>query len=317
LALRAELLVRQNKPHEAVELITTDLPSRPTAADDSRLARAFVLLRDLKLYTAAEQVIRQLAQLDPNNRPALAEFLGYYGNVEEAFRILKGLAKVSRAQLAQVGANIVRARRAEVGNKFDAQIEAWLKEAGSEPTATVLNLKTAATLADVQGRYADEEQVYRQLLARDDVQGNLRALVLNNLAFNLAMRNKSDADARKLVEEAIQIHGPTGDLLDTRAMVGLLAGEHARAISDLNLAISDRAKPERLFHLALAHLAAGNKEAALRAYREAMRRGLEASEISPLERPHYERLVRELGTGSRDIQPHDQQAAETRAANPG
>jgi tetratricopeptide (TPR) repeat protein len=242
----------------------------------------------------------------------LAEFLGYYGNVEEAFRMLASLTgTVSQAQLAQVSSNISRARREEFGNKFDPQIETWLKAAQNEPAAVITNLQTAATLADLQARYADEEQVYRQLLARADVKGNLRALILNNLAFNLAMRSKGNADARNLVDEAIQIHGPTGALLDTRAMVSLLAGEHARAISDLNLAISDQAKPERLFHLALAQLAAGNKEAALRAYQEAGRRGLDARKISLLERPHYDRLVRELGVTQEEVKVNNKPADET------
>lgn len=309
LALQAEVLLRQNKAKEAAELVTAQLPSQPTKADISQLARAFVTLRELKLYPEAERVMRQLALVDPKNRAALAEFLGYFGNIEEAFQMLASLAgTVSQAQLAQVSTNISRARREEIGNKFDPQIESWLKGAQSETSAEVTNLQTAATLADLQARYADEEQVYRQLLSRTDVKGNLRALILNNLAFNLAMRSKGDADARKLVDEAIQIHGPTGALLDTRAMVSLLAGEHARAISDLNLAISDQAKPERLFHLALAQLAAGNKEAALRAHQEASRRGLDANKISLLERPHYDRLVRELGVAETEAKVNNKHA---------
>ena len=295
-SLRADYLKRKGKPEAAAALLTQDLPARPSSGDTKDMAKVFLLLRELKLYAAAEKIMRQMVEIDSRNRAALAEFLGLYRNYNEAFSILHSLeGSVAEVQLAQAGLAILNARRAEIGTAYDPQVENWLNKARQKSPQDSAVLLATAQFAEIQERYLAEEEAYRQLLENKDTQGNRRALVLNNLAFNMAMRNKSTAETRQLVDEAIEIHGPTGALLDTRAMVSLFAGEHDRAISDLNLAISDEPKPERLFHLALAQLEAGNKEAALRALREAQRRGLDEKMVSRLEQSHYDRLVKELG----------------------
>jgi tetratricopeptide (TPR) repeat protein len=294
--IRAGLLVAQGKPDQATELLTGLLPSPIAHQDLRKLVTIATWLEQLELIPPAEKLLRRFVELEPRGELALAQFLGRHGDVEEAFEILlKNVNQQNRISVIQAAISTVRDRRTEIGNRYDKQIESWLDLAARDPALQRSALLQRASLRDVQGRHEDEEQLYRQLLARNDLTTAQRTLALNNLAFSLAMRNRAASGGMRLVKDAIEINGPTGALLDTRAMVSLSLGETERAISDLNLAISDIPKPSRYFHLALAQLAAGDKKSARISYLEAQRRGLKPEDVSQLERRMLENLLREIG----------------------
>ena len=75
-------------------------------------------------------------------------------------------------------------------------------------------LSRLASLRNQQGRYAEAEALYRQVL-----QGDGRNLtVLNNLAFLLTFENGKTAEAMTLINRAIEFAGSLPELLDTRAL---------------------------------------------------------------------------------------------------
>ena len=77
------------------------------------------------------------------------------------------------------------------------------------PKDLILQLEYAELL-DLQGRYPELEEIYMRLLKNPHVLGVQRALVLNNLAYLLAVQNKA-GDSRKFIDEAIGILGPQSD----------------------------------------------------------------------------------------------------------
>jgi Tfp pilus assembly protein PilF len=119
--------------------------------------------------------------------------------------------------------------------------------------------------------------------------------VLNNLAFLLAVQNRP-GDAKELIDEAIQIFGPTSDLLDTRAIVELSAKNAKQAIADLDLATVDQPTGLKYFHLAQAHLANKDQLAAAEAMKKALETyKLDRKDLAPAEQPKFDAMLTELG----------------------
>jgi tetratricopeptide (TPR) repeat protein len=177
-------------------------------------------------------------------------------------------------------------------------VEGWLHRGlQNEPTSTHLQLQMAE-LRDLQGRYPDVINMYRSVLNGSEADQWQKAVVKNNLAFVLAMSAKTDAESQealKLTKEAIEVLGPTADLLDTQAMVYLAQNNAQHAVNDLHTAIGEDPAPTKYFHLALAELGSGNRMGAREALRKAKESNFDTEQLSILERKNYEKLERDLG----------------------
>jgi tetratricopeptide (TPR) repeat protein len=152
-------------------------------------------------------------------------------------------------------------------------------------------------LYDVQKKYAEAAEIYAKLLKRDDLTGLRRAVVLNNLAYLVALAGNAAAqndDPLKLVNEAAQIMGPNSDILDTRAVVYIASGRYQDAIDDLELAVTDGPTPSKYFHKAQAHLGAKQNAAALEAWKKAEDLGLNRDALNRMEHENYEKLKLEI-----------------------
>src|SRR5205823_6024141 len=94
------------------------------------------------------------------------------------------------------------------------RVEANLKQSiQNDPENVVLRLQLA-DLMELVGRFDQVEAICGDILKQDA--SNLVAL--NNLAWLLAGKAGQGDDALKLIEKAIQQHGPRPELLDTRAV---------------------------------------------------------------------------------------------------
>jgi tetratricopeptide (TPR) repeat protein len=165
-----------------------------------------------------------------------------------------------------------------------------------------------ADLYDVQKKYDEAAAIYRKLLARSDLEGFDRAIVLNNLSFLVALAGKSAAadgvDPLKLVEEAEQILGPNADILDTKAVVLIERKRYKEAIEELNLSVTDQPTGAKFFHLAVAHLGAEQNRDALQAWDRAEANGLTRDELNQLEHARYDEAkakIDQLRTGSSSV----------------
>lgn len=267
-------------------------------AQQQQLARFANLLVELNDVETAEKIHRELAARDPKLTFELARFVGMHRSPEECFEKLKELYTIDRInEVLSVAMTVARERRDKVGDKFDAQIQNWLEAGFRENPDSITLSVTQADLYDLQKRYDDAANVYRKLLEGDNLVGLRRAVVLNNLAYLVALAGKSaktDVDPMKLVVEAVQILGPNSDILDTRAVVYMSREQYKEAISDLELAVTDGPTASKYFHKAVAHLRAGESRNAIEAWQKAERLGLNRDALNRMEHELYEKVKGEI-----------------------
>jgi tetratricopeptide (TPR) repeat protein len=257
----------------------------------SLLANLLVELDDLD---NAERIYREIAARDPTKIPALATFLGMHRSVDQCFEKLNEVYAPERIPaILQVALVVVRRQREKVGDKFDETMQRWLDTGLRENPDSINLLIDQADFYDIQKRYDDAAKIYRNLLTRDDLTGIRRAIVLNNLAFLVALDSSAaatDVDPLKLVQEAAEILGPNSDILDTRAVVHVARKEYKQAIEDLELSVTDNPTASKYFHKAQAHLLAGENRAAVEAWEKAEELGLNRDAINLMEHRLYEQL---------------------------
>jgi tetratricopeptide (TPR) repeat protein len=183
-------------------------------------------------------------------------------------------------------------RQAKASEQTCAEVESWLKslcvDDGKSPASLWISL---ADLQDLRGRYDDAEACCRTALAR----GGRNPVALNNLAWLLAQKQGKAKEALELIEEAIKIAGPRGELLDTRASVYIALNRAGPALQDLEAALADGQVPTRYFHLAQAHRLANNSKQAADALQKAGVAGLtRPDQLHPAERAAFVKLKNEL-----------------------
>jgi cellulose synthase operon protein C len=281
--LRARLLVLQGQAGEAVRIL------KAYQGAEAGLPVAG-LLEALGQKTAAEEIYRQLnaASDRPEYRLALAGYLGRAGKVAEALELCDQAAAKARPEaLAAVRLAIVRAGTPTAAQR-EHVAEQLVEALRKEPKSLAL-LLLLADLRDFQGRFPEAQALYQQVLQADPQ----NPVANNNLAVLFALHERQAAKALELSQRAIEQAGPAPALLDTRALAYLAAGQHERAVADLEEAIRLEPTGTRYYHLAQAYRAARNTGAAGQALRQAKSLGLTAQAVHPLERADFEKLVAE------------------------
>jgi tetratricopeptide (TPR) repeat protein len=191
--------------------------------------------------------------------------------------------------VAQASVAIVRA--GSMGEEACGPLETWLKEqCAKKPSSAQLWLHLA-DLQDVRGRYEDAEAYCRKSIEQDQ----RNPVALNNLAWLLTQRAGKAGEALPLINRAIEVAGPRGELLDTRASVYIALNQPDKAVKDLEAALVDGPTPTRYFHLAQAQRLANNSKQAVEALRKATSAGLtKAEQLHPVERAAFLKLKVEL-----------------------
>jgi len=210
---------------------------------------------------------------------------------------VKYIVPTKSQETLNIALNVVRERRDKVGDKFDAQIQRWIDAGLRENPDSISLLSMQADMFDLQKRYDDSAILYRKLLDRKDLVGIPRAVVLNNLAFLVALAEKStatDIDPMKLVNEALDILGPSSDILDTRAIVFISRGQYKEAVADLELSVTDNPTASKYFHLAQAHLGAKESRAAVDAWEKAEGLGLSRESLNRMEFDRFEKAKAQI-----------------------
>ena len=183
---------------------------------------------------------------------------------------------------------------------FD-KIQGWLDRGLREdPDMIALRLQQGE-LHDLRRDYTAAVETYRGLLDHPDLIGPSRAVVLNNLAYLLALAQKDEGsltDASKYTAEAVSILGPSSDILDTRAVIAIADQRYDDAIADLKLAVLDNPTASKYFHLAAAYAGSGKPELAAGAWAEAIDRGLTRESVSRLEREQFDRIEQQVSSGA-------------------
>lgn len=299
--LRARLLAKQGKPEEAGDLLVKLLNSAPNEETRLQMTTGVVaLLEEFRQPVAAEAILRKAVAEHPRATIVLASFLGRHGDLNETFSLLEESRKSHPlGMIIQAGLEVLRRRVAEADKQHFAKIDAWMKTAlEAEPNSLTLRLQKAE-LQDIQGQSAEVVSMYRAMLNDKSLDTKQRAIVQNNLAFVLATSGNSGdvTEALQLINEAIDVLGPSSDLLDTRAICYLTQGDTRHAVEDLRAAIIDSPSPVKYIHLAMAEAKAGNKAAARTAIERAREMKFEVNELSAKERQNYEQVSRGIEGG--------------------
>jgi tetratricopeptide (TPR) repeat protein len=282
---RAELLQAIGKLKDPKEITDKQVPVLGFVAG---------LLVELNDLEDAEKIYKLIAAHDSEKNLDLAGFVGEHRDVGQSFDMLGELYSPEKAaDVIRTGIAVLRARRDEVGDKYDARVQAWLDRALLENPDSMPLLMLQAEFSDAQKRYDDAAGTYRKLLKRQDLTGITRAIVLNNLAYLVVLANagsQADADPKKLIDEAGEILGPTTDILDTRSVIEIAQKEYQKAIRDSELAVTDSPSPSKYFHLAVAHLYAGENKAAIEAWDKANDLGDVKKDLNRLEYDRFDEI---------------------------
>lgn len=238
-----------------------------------------------RLLAEAERILRQEASKHPDTTLTLAEFLARQACHEDALALIQKVWTTSPSQavgnaLAAVVSN------GELKEPQRKQAEKILQKAIEVRGRETSLLLVRADLAIAGAQLVEAENLYREILRRDKDQ----VIAINNLAVLLALQPGRGAEALSLAERAVEIAGPQGVLLDSRAMAYLGLNRAREALADLENSLADAIRPTRYFHQAQAYRLLGEEQAAATALAEARSQGLRRDLLHPLERPIYDRL---------------------------
>lgn len=290
LALTAKLAVAENDRETAVEAAKGLIPTE--TVPDARLGElrsTAMLMEDLGFPKAADQLWKDYAARSADGVLGRAEFLGRQQQTAEALDVLdEGWDQLPLERALQSGIVIARNEGATPSEATATRLDDWLTKAQRvDPDSVTISL-LQAELRELQGRPAEVESIYRELMARDDLPVAQRAVVANNLAFSLAKPESID-EANKLIESAIDELGPHPDLLDTRGLIRLVQGNIEQSVDDLQEAVLAPTAAKYL-HLAEAQLAAKQVAAARRALEQAEELGLKPERLSRSDRTRFEQV---------------------------
>lgn len=295
LALEAKLAMAENDRPTAVAAARKLMPSGPVPLEQvAQLRDTARLMEDLGFPKAADKILADYAGRSVDGIVARAEFLGRQKRAGEALDMLEtGWNRLPLERLLQVSLTVVRGKGDQPSSEMTARLDQWFKRALREDPESVVISLLLAELRELEGRSEDVEALYRDLLARKDLAPTQAAIVANNLAFHLA-RPETAMEAGKLIDSAIAELGPHPDLLDTRGVVRLAAGDARRAIADLEEATLSPS-PVKFLHLALAQAEDKQTLAARRSLEQARKRGLDPLLLIPADRARLERVEAALG----------------------
>lgn len=287
--LKARVLKAQNRPvNEAAEPIRAYAQS-----SGARLDLAAAMLEDLGITAEAEAMTRRLAESSPRPEAVLV-LAGYYSRNNRMADAMNLLEKAwSTCPPEAAAASSVAALRTGGGDAAQYQkVEGWITSAiAKNPNSEVL-LVVLAMMYEANDRPNDAVSKYQQVL-----RNNPRSIVaLNNLACLYANRENRTAEALTLINQAMDLTGPDTELLDSRAMINLKAGQAESAMRDIQQAISQSPSPSprHLFRLGQAQFANKNRVGAAEAITKAKKLGLQAKDLPAHEKSEYQKLCLEL-----------------------
>jgi tetratricopeptide (TPR) repeat protein len=286
ISLRAQLLGKQGHGDQAAPALLAMVEK------DGKLAGSVAgLLEQIEQPKLAEEMYKK--HIDQAKNPeatlALAEFYGRQHRAGEGLALCEAAFQTCPEERVASTAVMILYQ----GQGSDEQcrrVVGWLRAAAEKNPKSTALLNYLTDVLRLQRDYPAMIELYRRILQQNPND----ALVLNNLAWLLALSERNGAEALKTIQRAIDLDGPQAELLDTRAVIYLILGDSSRALQDLKDVIAERPGPGRYFHLALAQQLAKNRSAALEALQRAQRLGLSATTVDYLEQNAYQRLCSEL-----------------------
>jgi Tfp pilus assembly protein PilF len=215
--------------------------------------------------------------------------LGRKKQVTEALKLCDDIATKFPAE-SLYGSEVVILRTGGGTTKQLNAVERDLAEAVKRNKSSILLLRVSAELQELRQQHSKAIAFHRQILKLDPKD----VVALNNLAWLLALHAGQPGEAVKLANQGIELVGPVADLLDTRGVAHLKAGDAKLAVDDFKEALSHGPTGPLYFHLAEALWAADDKSGAKAAWRKAVDLKLSERAIHALEKRDYLKLQPEM-----------------------
>ncbi len=306
-SLQADMLFVAKRPQEAFDLLTgfvdrTDVQPKSRAertylvADKLASLYQQLMKSDGKLFAdqfsrQAEIFYRASSEDHPGFQLQLAEFLSRLSpaKIDESLdmldRIMDGSDPFAFGMTcAAVQKNI--ATHKDKVKRLDEVVERALRKL-NRPVTLLMVMADSLTS---QSRYADAEKFYREVIKKNPHEST----ALNNLAVLLALQGVKLDEAMIFANQAIDLLGPIGPVLDSRACVYLAKRDPEKALKDINDSLADTETPIRFFHQAQAFAMMGQESSAKTSIFMANRMGLTPDMLQPVEVPDFEKLKKLL-----------------------
>ncbi|MEZ6121332.1 MAG: hypothetical protein R3C28_32920 [Pirellulaceae bacterium] len=319
--LQALIFAKENKAADAQKLLVSFAQhvrkETPAALATVALAAEAAAKNDAAATNGKMSPLWGLAEqlwqaFDKDNAESESELALFYARVPQGKRLTQAL-KLSRSELQNalkendeaacmdyitvgiIGLHNSREALGSNSKPFD-EVEKWINACRAREIASEYNLdRKLSELLEAKQDKARLESLYKKLIQHPDASKLDQAIFRNNLAYMLAVSGRGQ-DALQVVEGAIDQLGPRGDLLDTRAMAYIAAGEHAKAVEDLQ-SIDNRGEStaSTLFHLAYAQSQAADADSAKETLNRSIEMGLDSDSLPQEERQMLDSLVKQLG----------------------
>ena len=255
-------------------------------------------------YQLAESLLQRVVQKMPREILRLATTMGLYGDVPKINQALQFCVDAEAQNVpSPVSAGVALAILREHPDKWDgalsqsvSKVGAWLESlTKANPNDLALRWRLAE-FHDMIGNLDRVEREYQQILNTSSFNNPLeRGMLLNNLAYAMALNGKTD-EPLQFVQEAERLLGPTSDVIDTKGYVHMVRSELDLAISVFQKSIqSGPETAQKLFHLALAWHKKGNAKRAGETWKQALEIGLTKYKLPHALRSEYDDLQVKYG----------------------
>jgi tetratricopeptide (TPR) repeat protein len=276
------------------KMVPPNLAAGMTPEELERVLMVARLATEHEEYELASKLYGVYVSRKPDANMEYMRYLALYGDVEMAMGMLEKTFPQARDEVLQIATEMLRKRRTEFGDKYDARINELVAAALRDDPDSVRRLLVEAEVLEVEGNYKESIAKYDSVLKRDDVPRVMRAAAKNNLGFLLTLLNERTEEAERLINEAMEVYGPVSDILDTRAIVRMSLKEYDQAVEDMSLATSLSDDPVKFYHYAQANLLAGNDQAALKAWEKAQDLGITKEKLPILEQKNFDQVKSEI-----------------------
>ncbi|MEM8946908.1 MAG: tetratricopeptide repeat protein [Planctomycetota bacterium] len=295
--LSARIASEQGDQARLVALLQSILPKNRSTMTPKELNQLFSVAQLANRYGAydmAGELYKTVAQRDGSKVFDLAKFHAYHGDCAVALDLMKRLFDDRMDDVVQLASRMLSKRRDEVGDTYDADVDRLISRAMRDDPDAISRQLARAEVYETQGKHKESVAAYDEILSRNDLPTQLRALAMNNLGFQLGLLNQRVDEAEQMINEAIETFGPVEDMLDTRAVVRIAQQKYDLAIEDMKLALSVSRDPVKYFHLAKAYALAGDGQAAMQAWEMAKKNGFEQDALPSLEQAVFDEIRQKI-----------------------
>lgn len=308
----AQQAVRRGKANDAANMLRELLKNPRDAADERQrlivVAQVAEELGSLEsgMYRYADAAWKRLVQKHPDKA---LEFAAYLTRRKDPAKITE---IVQTCQVAAKSGNVVGAvQQGLSGLRMSRSTNpVWLS--ALEEIRKLLPQRSDAdpaliTLQDsefheIAGDFEKQEQLLREYIRDYPTKNQRRAIVLNNLAYLLAVQGKGE-EAVPFIDETISILGPLGSVRDTKGMIELARNQPQAALDEFQKSIEDDGPSAmKYYHLARAYMQLGDQKEAENALNKSKELGLTTMDLGPLEIDTYKQFVKELQAAGMTVQ---------------